>query len=313
MAIQQPSAISAKEKKIRILIAGYPGIGKSTIALSAPNPLHIDVDKGLDRVSAMYRKPFIQPNTYEELKNDLLPENIENFDTLVFDTGGQLIKLIASWAIRQNIKNGQRDGTLSLKGYGTVGREFERLMNYCYYELNKHIIVLFHAKEEKEGDNTRLRLMVEGQTKDNVWQPMDLGGFMEMNGNKRTIGFSNCERYYAKGTHGIKGLLAVPELENGKPNTFLTTLFKMVNENIAKETEEVENVRKKYETAMIQVREIIASISTPKEADKAAVKMRELEHALTSEKESRNMFSAKIKELGYKLDKEKEIYVCVSL
>lgn len=142
MAIQQPAALAAKEKKIRILIAGYPGIGKSTTALSAPNPLHIDVDKGIDRVPAMYRKPFIQPESYEDLKNDLIPENIRDFDTLVFDTGGQLVKLMASWAIRQNTKNGQRDGTLSLKGYGAVGREFERLMNYCYYELNKHIVVL---------------------------------------------------------------------------------------------------------------------------------------------------------------------------
>ena len=150
---------------------------------------------------------------------------------------------MASWAIRQNTKNGQKDGTLSLKGYGAVGREFERLMNYCYYELNKHIVVLFHAKEEKEGDNTRLRLLVEGQTKDNVWQPMDLGGFMEMQGNKRVIGFSNCERYYAKGTHGITGIHIVPELVSGTPNNFLTKLFQIVNDNIAKETEEIEKLR----------------------------------------------------------------------
>ncbi len=312
MAIQQPIALSAKEKKVRILIAGYPGIGKSTVALSAPNPLHIDVDRGLDRVPAMYRKPFIQPESYEELKNDLVPENIKDFDTLVFDTGGQLIKLMSGWAIRQNTKNGQRDGTLSLKGYGAVGREFERLMNYCYYELNKHIVVLFHAKEEKDGDSTRLRLLVEGQTKDNVWQPMDLGGFMEIQGNKRTIGFLSCERYYAKGTHGITGIHIIPELTQGTPNNFLTKLFKQVNDNIAKEAEEVEKVRLKYENIMEQVREIISAMTTPEEATRAVEDMKTLEHALTSEKESKNLFSSKIKELGYKFDKEKGEYICVS-
>ena len=74
MAIQHPAELMAKEKKVRILIAGYPGIGKSTVALSAPNPLHIDVDRGMDRVPAMYRKPFIQPKSYEELKEDLIPQ-----------------------------------------------------------------------------------------------------------------------------------------------------------------------------------------------------------------------------------------------
>lgn len=312
MAIQQPSALAVREKKVRILIAGYPGIGKSTAALSAPNPLHIDVDRGMDRVPAMYRKPFIQPESYEELKNDLVEDNIKDFDTLVFDTGGQLIKLMAGWAIRQNTKNGQRDGTLSLKGYGAVGREFERLMNYCYYELNKHIVVLFHAREEKEGDNTRLRLLVEGQTKDNVWQPMDLGGFMEMRGDKRVIGFSNCERYYAKGTHGITGIYTVPELVSGRPNNFLAKLFQGVSDNIARETEEVEKVRAEYESVMERARGIVSAITTPEEATRAVESMKNLEHALTSEKESKNLFSSRIKELGYKFDKEKGEYICVS-
>ena len=312
MAIQQPAELATKEKKVRILIAGYPGIGKSTTALSAPNPLHIDVDKGIDRVPAMYRKPFIQPESYEELKNDLIPENIRDFDTLIFDTGGQLVKLMAGWAIRQNTKNGQKDGTLSLKGYGAVGREFERLMNYCYYELNKHIVVLFHAKEEKDGDNTKLRLLVEGQTKDNVWQPMDLGGFMEMQGNKRTLGLSNCEKYYAKGTHGITGIHTIPELVIGMPNNFLTKLFQQIDNNIARETEEVEKVRVNYENVMKQARDIVSNITTPEEATKAVESIKMFEHELTSEKETRNLFSSKIKELGYKFDKERGVYICAS-
>ena len=48
--IRNPNELPEKEKKLRILIAGYPGIGKSTLALSAPNPLHIDVDFGIDRI-----------------------------------------------------------------------------------------------------------------------------------------------------------------------------------------------------------------------------------------------------------------------
>ena len=50
--IRNPNDIQEGAKKIRMLIAGYPGIGKSTLALSAPNPLHIDVDFGIDRTSS---------------------------------------------------------------------------------------------------------------------------------------------------------------------------------------------------------------------------------------------------------------------
>ena len=57
--IQKPENMITAEKRIRMLIAGYPGIGKSTLALSAPKPLHIDCDFGVDRVEPQYRKDFI--------------------------------------------------------------------------------------------------------------------------------------------------------------------------------------------------------------------------------------------------------------
>ena len=86
--IRNPNDIQEGAKKIRMLIAGYPGIGKSTLALSAPNPLHIDVDFGIDRIEPRYRKPYIQPQSYDEILGDLTPINLQDFDTLVFDTGG---------------------------------------------------------------------------------------------------------------------------------------------------------------------------------------------------------------------------------
>ena len=69
--IRNPNDIQEGAKKIRMLIAGYPGIGKSTLALSAPNPLHIDVDFGIDRIEPRYRKPYIQPQSYDEILGDL--------------------------------------------------------------------------------------------------------------------------------------------------------------------------------------------------------------------------------------------------
>lgn len=126
--IRDPKKIQEGEKKIRMLIAGYPGIGKSTLALSAPNPLHIDVDFGIDRIEPRYRVPYIQPKDYQEILDDLTPMNTQGFDTLVFDTGGKLISLMSLWAIKKDPKYGQRDGSLSLKGYGFVGKEFVRLI-----------------------------------------------------------------------------------------------------------------------------------------------------------------------------------------
>lgn len=306
MAIQKPQDVATSEVKIRILIAGFPGIGKSTLGLSAPKPLHIDVDRGISRVMAAHRKDYIQPDTYDVLLEDLQGD-LTAYETLLFDTGGKLLDLMKAWAIKENPQNGQKDGTLSLKGYGAVGREFNRLMDYAFYDLKKNVVVLFHSKEDKDGDCTKLRILVEGQTKDNVWQPMELGGFVEMIGNKRMIGFSNCERYFAKGTHGIKGLIEIPDSANSA-NDFLTRLFEKVNENIKAESSIFENEKTAYEKVIAEYAPQIDGM-TEETIIQTTVLLKNITHALTSEKELKARFVAKLKVLGYKWDKGAKEYV----
>ena len=306
--IRKPNEIKNSTKKVRMLIAGFPGIGKTTLALSAPRPLHIDVDRGVDRVQAKNRKDYIQPETYEELLTDL-KSDLSDYDTLVFDTGGKLLDLMKPYVIKQDSKNGQKDGmTLSIKGYGAVGKEFQRLMEYAYYQLNKHVVVIFHAKEDKDGEATKLRILVEGSTKDNVWQPMDLGGFMEMSNNRRTIGFSNCERYFAKGTHGISGIKELPDLDNATiPNDFLTKLFEQVNENIKAEAEYFEEQNKAYKQVMDEVNPQIENM-TSENVNEVMEVLKNTKHVLTSEKELKHNFKQKIDSLGMKWNSDKRCY-----
>ena len=47
--IKKPAEMINETNKCRVLIAGYPGIGKTTLGLSAPKPLLIDVDFGINR------------------------------------------------------------------------------------------------------------------------------------------------------------------------------------------------------------------------------------------------------------------------
>jgi hypothetical protein len=327
--IKDPSKITDTKQPIRMLIAGYPGIGKSTLALSAPNPLHIDLDFGIDRVDPRYRKPYIQPASYDEIRHDLAYDPtmsqvdraeqmkvLNVFDTLVFDTGGKLITLIGDWAVKSDPKNG-RSGGLSLKGYGVVGREFVKLMDHCFRVLHKNIVIVFHTVEEKDGDNTKLRIKVEGQTKNNVWESMDLGGFMEMFGNDRTIGFSNCERYYAKGTHGIHGVYKLPELvrtdDKGErtylPNTFLTDFFANFNATKDKEIETANQERAAYDEAMTDGKQILEAITDADSMNAAIEPFSKIQHALTSKAELECMWSQKVHKLGLKLNKDKKYEV----
>lgn len=305
--IKKASELVQKENiKIRMLIAGFPGIGKTTVGLSAPKPLHIDTDYGATRVNPRHRADTIQPNSYQELLDDLKPENLKEYETLVFDTGGALFDLMKPYLIKQDAKNGKKNGDLSLQGYGAAGREFKRLMDIAYYQLRKHVVIIFHAKEEKDGENTRLRILVEGKTKNDVWQPMDLGGFMEMQGNERTIGFTNCERYFAKGTHGIQGIWRIKELQQQDKNDFLTRLFEEVQKNIEKETEIFEKEREAYEALMASFDFEHTEINT------LMKQIANTEHILTSKAELRAKFRQKAKKEGYVFDAETKKYILIA-
>ena len=291
-------------RKVRILISGPPGIGKSTLALSAPDPVMIDCDRGMYRTDANLWVDTAGEDenggiSYETILADLTPENMANYETIIFDTGGKLLSLMQAWAIRKDPKYGQRDGSLSLKGYGAIGREFQRLMDYCYYELNKNIVIVFHSTEEKDGDNTKLRIKVEGQTRNNVWEFMDLGGFIEMQGNDRTIGFSNCERYFAKGTRGIKGVYKIPELTDARSNDFLTQLFAMFNSKCDDEASQAAQNRADYDSAMAAAKNIIAQANDAEGLALAQKQLSEIPHALSSQTESAALLKARGKELGY--------------
>jgi hypothetical protein len=292
----------------RILLYGVPGIAKSTTALSAPSPLMVDTDRGWDRVPAQFRKgDYIQPDTYEELLGDLTAENVAHYETIIFDTGGALLNLMKAWAIKRDPKDGQKDGmTLSMRGYGTVGREFERLMSHCFYTLNKNVVVIFHAKEDMDGESKVYRIDVEGQTKNNIWKSMDLGGFMEAYGDKRVVGFSPSDRYFAKGTHGISGVMELPNvMKPGVANDFLANLFGRITQNVQEETD----MAKKYEELMNRIRSDVEGITDAATASAAFEKIKGYEHYFGSKTEAWYLLKAKADGLGLNFDKASGAFV----
>ena len=309
--IKKPNELISENQKIRMLIAGYPGIGKTTLALSAPKPLLIDVDLGINRVMASARKDFIQPNNYEELLEDLKGD-LSDYETLVIDTGGKLLELMKNYVIKNDVKNAKKDGSLSLQGYGAVAREFSRFMDNCYYNLRKNIVIVFHAVEEKDEEQTKLRILVEGSTKNTVWQNVEIGGFMEIIGKKKTIGFDNCERYFAKASFGIKGVMEVPELDGTKPNDFLTKLFQLANNNIKKEAVFFEEQKQEYEKLMNEIVPQIEKMETKEDLITITKLIKETNHILTSEKELKHKFKEKVAQLGYQWNGEKKEYEKIS-
>ncbi|MBR5022806.1 MAG: ATP-binding protein [Oscillospiraceae bacterium] len=320
--IIKPEKLTFADKKVRILIAGFPGIGKTTLALSSPDPLYVDVDLSAERINRdvlNLAKGITQPRDYKELRQDLglgctemelqaVRNSLADYKTIVVDTGGKLLAIMGQYGMRIDPKYGRKDGSLSLQGYGWLGKEFQRFLDHIIYQLDKHIVIVFHTVEEKDGDDTKLRIKAEGSSKNSVWEVMDLGGFVEMRGNQRTIGFSNCERYFAKGTRGIHGVYPIPELTPGTPNDFLTKLFEKYNAVSAQEAEKAAEDKAAYDAAMTEGYQLIATVVDADTATAALHGIKAIKHALTSEKELGAAFNKQVKELDLIWNKEQKQY-----
>lgn len=303
--IVKPSEMKFENKRIIMIIAGVPGIGKTTLALSSEKPLLVDLDNGISRVEGRYRTDSIQVDCFDELMDDLKNSDLTPYETIVIDTGGKLLEMMKPVVISDDPKNGKRDGNLSLQGYGAIKRKFASFINFVK-TLKKDMIIVFHATEVAlANDITGLRIRMEGSSKDDVWDDVDIGGFIEVNGKKRTIGFSNCERYYAKGTHSIHGVYELPRLEKGDKNDFVKRLFATLRKDLNDEVEELN----KYNQVMDTLKPVINKASNKDELNSAYEQVKTSTHHLTSKDELWFALNEKAKSLGLKYDKGQNLFI----
>lgn len=308
--IVSPENMTFAEKKFSMILYGSPGVGKTTLALSAPNPILLDFDRGVSRVNAAHRRDTSICSSYEEVLEDVHSPAMAHYETVVIDTGGSFITFLQDWAMRSDPKvNQQKNGTISLKGYGAVKNEFSRFTNYIKDTLHKNLIYVFHSVESSDKDgNPVQRLMCEGAAKNTVWTPCDFGGYVQMIGNARNICFTPEQEFFAKGCHGISGHIVIPTLTEGVPNDFLTRLFAQARANITKEREDFAPIRAGYDALMEQARGVLARVTDAETATKAAEQISSMDHVLTSRKECAALLAEKAKELGLRWNADQKRY-----
>lgn len=110
---------------LRFCFYGPEGVGKSTLAAHAPDPIWFDIEDGSGRLDVA-RYQFRDgdgghvPQSYPEILAALddLATNPHNFQTLVFDTLDRLESLMWTWMLARDSKPGKQLTSVEDYGYG---------------------------------------------------------------------------------------------------------------------------------------------------------------------------------------------------
>lgn len=216
------------QTKIKALIYGQPGLGKTTLAISAPKPLLFDFDNGVHRVNYSHLQDVdtVQISSYQDFLDVLNNEDLTPYQTFVIDTGGKALDYMAEYIIKRNPKMGKLNGTLTLQGYGERKAEFTALVKKVSL-MDKHIVFVAHRETRTEGDDTRYVPQFGGSNYDSLVTELDLVGYMEANGKERTITFDPTSRNDGKNTCNLPSIMKIPNILDAegnpiKENTFFT-------------------------------------------------------------------------------------------
>ncbi len=294
---------------VKMMIYGQAGMGKTTVALSAPKPLLLDFDNGVKRVNTAHLEnvDIVQVDNWKEIQQLLQQDqaDLAPYQTIVVDTIGKMMDYIITHCC------GTRQP--QIKDWGRINQEFTWFTR-ALSSLNKHIIFVAHRDSRKEGDETVFIPSLREKSYNAIVTELDLLGYLEMKSERgvqnRTITFDPTSRNDGKNTCNLPSVMQVPTILNSKaepiaPNTFITD--QVITPYLSMLAVKIEE-RRKYDELIDAITEDVNNITDAQSANDFAGRIKEYKHIGSSMAKARSLFGAKVKELGLVYDTENKTY-----
>lgn len=180
---------------ITMCLYALPGVGRTSTGYTADEPILFDFDKASHR-SKNRRGTTLLMDTWEDAQG-VTEELLRQHKTVVVDTVGRLLDALTVTLIKQDAKNSNRAGGLSLQGYGALKTTFVGWLNQMRsYGLD--VLLLSHCDEQKAGDDLIERLDIQGGSKNEVYKVCDAMGRIKIENRKRMLHFSPSDTAFGK-------------------------------------------------------------------------------------------------------------------
>lgn len=291
------------------MLYGQPGIGKTTLACSAPSPVLLDYDGGISRVNGAHQCDTVQVSSWEDTQEALkeIAEAGDTYQTVIIDTVGKMLNYMEDYIKRTQPRLKQMDGTLSLKGYGVRKQMFLQLLKDTSV-MGKNIIFVAHEREERDGDDKIVR-PESGSAANDLVKELDLVGYMQAVGTDRTITFDPQERFYAKNTVDMHGVIKIPVVVDNQgiatgQNNFLARVIERYEDRQKETIKETA----KFEAQMQEFADQLKEVQTAEQLNALLEQCRATEWLFNGKTAAAQMINREAAKLNLHYNKTKRSY-----
>lgn len=195
-----------------------PGVGKTSLASTADKPLLLDFDNGSYR--SKNRCDSVQVQSWADV-SAISADDLKPYNTLILDTAGRALDVLAVDIIKGNPKLGRSGGSLTLQGFGVLKDRFKGFTNLIR-SFGKDIVLLLHVDEQKNGDDVIERLDAQGASRGEIYKLSDLMGRLKIENGQRILNFNPTDTAFGKNPAGFLPLV-VPDF--GKEPHYLANVL----------------------------------------------------------------------------------------
>lgn len=308
--IKKSYEIEPKET-LAMMIYGQSGMGKTTLACSAPSPVLFDFDGGISRVNTAHLVPVVQCNLYDWQGVFAALQEIDLLDepchTIVVDTASKLVDKIITHVCGNRLPQ--------IKDWTAINAEFKRFMR-TVQATGRNLVFVAQRDKEKEGDTVRFVPQFRDSNYKDVVCDLDLLGYMEMvtvAGNSvRRLTFAPTPRSEGKDCCGL-GSIDIPTVvdENGvgMANDTLTRIINAYHADQKRKADELAKTAAAVAEAMEEWTERVNSCTDADSLNDVVAACGKAKFVADARLRVRRLITAKAMELQLTFDQATKKYV----